>query len=206
MLQTRDTHSSVEAAVPAALRATRPPLHASARDTRAATALLVFVQELADLINRERRIFSIERFLTLALFLKLALLFGILASGQALVCVVDGTNVENIGTSEPCCFRRGVVSLCDDIVSAGIKRARRSTSGRGIAPFVRELLLRAVRLKIKRSNAPLPLRDRRIRGEFFCLRVVLQFHVRPQQAIDQARFLTLSKRGGGKRRGEQQRD
>ena len=64
------------------------------RGPAVAELLLVLVQQLTHLINRERRILTIQRFLTLTFFTKL-MLIGEVSTGNHLDRIIRVMNIAN---------------------------------------------------------------------------------------------------------------
>ena len=160
-----------------------------------ASALLVFIQQLAHLLDRERRILSVERFLTLALVQKRPVPC-IRADGNLLVglpSVADAARILIcVGESRisHCLLRESDARVASAVESLRIELPRQE----GIYPP--KTLRIGFFLDIKRTDGGLLIDRYSIGDEFFVLCVILQVHVRPEQAIHQLSLLVLSSYGG----------
>src|SRR6266436_4410908 len=156
-----------------------------------AIALLVFIQQLAHLLDRERRILSVERFLTLTLVQKRPIpcireganlfvgLRCVADAARSLICV-SGSRISH------CLLRGSVERVASAVESLRIELPRQE----GIYP--QKTLRIGFFLDIKRTDGGLLIDRYSIRDEFFVLCVILQVHVRLEQAIHQLSLLFLT--------------
>jgi hypothetical protein len=156
-----------------------------------ASALFVFIQQLTHLVDRERRILPVERFLSFALVQKrtvvcvrasgnfLARLRSIAGAGGSLICV------GGLGISR-WLLRRSVERAASAVERLGIELAREEV------PYSPKTLRIRFFLDVKCSDScPLVYRSA-IRNKLLILGIIVQLHVGPQQPIHQFSFLFLS--------------
>ena len=154
-----------------------------------ARALLVFIQQLAHLLDRERRILPVERLLTFTL-IKEGPVLRVRTAGDLFV------RLRGIaGTARRASRIRRIsdrLLLGNSRCAAGaVKRLRVELSRRKVASPSKTLRVRLF-LEVKCANSCLFIYGRAIGAKLFVLRVIPQRRVRSKEPIDEFAFLVLS--------------
>ena len=154
-----------------------------------ARALLVFVQQLAHLLNRERRILPVERLLTFAL-IKEGPILRVRMAGDLFLRLrsIAGTArraswIRRISDRLPCRNSR--------CAAGAVERLRIELSRRKVASPGKTLGVRLF-LDVKCANGCLFIYGCAIGAKLFVLRIIPQRRVRPKEPIDEFAFLVLS--------------
>ena len=158
-------------------------------------ALLVFVQQLPHLVDRERRVLPIERFLAFALIQKRPVL-RICSAGDLFVGLggIAGAGCRVRWISAPrtsaCLPRRILERVVVAVERSGIELLRRE------ATCSRKRFRIGFFLYVECVDARLFVYRGAVSDEFLLLLATLQSHIRPEQAVNQLALLILTAEAG----------